>query len=327
MTTYSVAIRTLGTSGDALRRELQSLHRQTTQPERILIYIAKGYAKPDFKVGREEYVEVDKGMIAQRALKYDEITSDCILCLDDDVELADNSVEILLKQLDESDADCIAVDTFANHKMSVMSKIKAAISNFVLPRFNQKWAFKLHSNGSFSYINNPAKDVYPSQSAAGPMAIWRKSSLLALHFEDELWLDKLGFAYGDDELEFYKLHINGGRLFVSFNSGAVHLDCKTSSSSFRNNEKNFRIRACANIIRWHRMHYSPQKGLNKLLSALSFATKMIWQACIHATISVVSFNHRPITLFIGGLSDGLRFIKSDCYKDIPPYKIEDCILR
>ena len=36
---YSVAIRTLGTS-PVFRQELESLHRQTVMPERILIYIA-----------------------------------------------------------------------------------------------------------------------------------------------------------------------------------------------------------------------------------------------------------------------------------------------
>lgn len=327
MKTYSVAIRTLGTSGDALRRELQSLHRQTVPPEKIIIYIAKGYSKPDFTVGCEEYVEVDKGMVAQRALKYNEISSDCIMCLDDDVELADNSAEKLLRQFDECDADCLAVDTFANHKMSLKSKIKAVVGNFVLPRFNQRWAFKLHSNGSFSYINNPIKSVYPSQSAAGPAALWLKSSLLALHFEDELWLDRLGFAYGDDDLEFYKLHVNGGRLFVSFDSGVTHLDSKTSSSVFRKDENKFRIRAFSNTIRWYRMHYEYKKGLSKFMSALSYATKVVWHTCIHVAISAFSFNYKPTTFFIGGLSDGLRYVKSADYKEIPPYKKSDLILR
>ena len=96
---YSVAIRTLGTSGDALRRELLSLHAQTIQPREIVIYIAKGYPRPDFQIGMERYVEVDKGMIAQRALQYREITAENILLLDDDVELSPNSAEILLNHL------------------------------------------------------------------------------------------------------------------------------------------------------------------------------------------------------------------------------------
>ena len=64
MLTYSVAIRTLGTAGDKFRQELESLKTQTLQPDRILVYIAEGYARPPFQVGREEYVWVPKGMVA-----------------------------------------------------------------------------------------------------------------------------------------------------------------------------------------------------------------------------------------------------------------------
>ena len=189
MLTYSVAIRTLGTSLDTLRKELQSLHRQTIPPDRIVIYIAKGYQVPQFRIGMEEYVYVDKGMVSQRALHYNEIQSDCILLLDDDVELSPTSAETLLKQMMRENAHCVAADTFANHLMPVSQKIKAALSNFVFPNFSRKWAFKLHPNGSFSYINSVRKDLYPSQSAAGPAALWRKKDLLALRFQDEIWLD------------------------------------------------------------------------------------------------------------------------------------------
>ena len=85
MLTYSVAIRTLGKSPETLRAELESLHAQTVKPEKIIIYLAKGYERPSFTVGYEEYVLVNKGMVAQRALPYDEIDSECVLLLDDDV--------------------------------------------------------------------------------------------------------------------------------------------------------------------------------------------------------------------------------------------------
>lgn len=100
--TYSIAIRTLGTNPEVLRKELQSIERQTIRPEKVVIYIAQGYSKPDFIVGNEEYVYVKKGMVAQRALEYDEITSDCIFMLDDDVELADDSADKMLTAMFEN---------------------------------------------------------------------------------------------------------------------------------------------------------------------------------------------------------------------------------
>lgn len=55
-----MAIRTLGTSGDKLVRELNSIYNQTVQPEKVVIYIAEGYPRPSNQIGDEEYVWVKK---------------------------------------------------------------------------------------------------------------------------------------------------------------------------------------------------------------------------------------------------------------------------
>lgn len=324
---YSVAIRTLGTSPITLREELISLHIQTVKPEAIYIYIAQGYKKPDFRIGIEQYFEVPKGMVAQRALDYKEISSEYILLLDDDVVLADNSAEILLRQIQENNADCVAADTFANHNMSLSAKLKAILSNLVFPRLNDKWAFKLHSNGSFSYINNPRKDIYPSQSAAGPASLWKKRSLLAIHLEDELWLDKFGFAYGDDDLEFYKLYINGGKLFVSFSSGIVNLDSKSSSAKFQKDPRKFLIRSMSNLIRWHRMQFQTRNMSGRMIASIAFGFKETWLCLIHLALSVSQFETAPIKYFLSGISRGLSFISSKEYKQLQKYINENIVLH
>ena len=102
--TYSVAIRTLGTNADVLLSELESLAHQTVLPEKVIIYIARGYKQQESQIGMEEYVWVKKGMVAQRALEYREINSDVILMLDDDVELAPDSAEKMLNAMEEKEA-------------------------------------------------------------------------------------------------------------------------------------------------------------------------------------------------------------------------------
>ena len=82
---YTVAIRTLGTAGEKYQRLLNSLVAQTVQPASILVYIAEGYPIPTETIGIEQYIYVKKGMVAQRALSYDEIETEYILFLDDDV--------------------------------------------------------------------------------------------------------------------------------------------------------------------------------------------------------------------------------------------------
>lgn len=322
MLTYSVAIRTLGKSPETLKLELESLHAQTIKPEKIIIYLAKGFERPPYTVGIEQYAIVEKGMMTQRVQPYNEISSDCILLLDDDVAFEKDSVEQVLTLMEQYNADCIAYDTFENHKMSIKSKLRAALSSFVFPRFNKKWAFKIHWNDSFSYINKPGRGCYPSMSAAGPASLWRKESFREMHFEHELWLDRLGFPYGEDALMFYKLHLNGKKLRVAFDYGITNLDAKTSSGQYHKSAERFRIMAKAIVLRWHRTQYLPSKTKYiAFLKAVSFGFKVCWQFGILAVLSPTKTYRKAPRPFVRGIKDALNYIKSPEYKNIPPYFI------
>jgi len=319
--TYSVAIRTLGKSPETLQRELESISRQTIMPDKVIIYIAEGYPKPSFHVMGEIYVETKKGMSTQRALDYAEIQSDCILLLDDDVELSSNTAKTLLKQLKDNNADCVAADTFKNYKMSFSSKMRAALGNLVFPYFGQKWAFKIRSCGSFSYINNPKYDCYPSQSAAGPASLWRKDAILKLDFKTETWIDDLGFPYGEDELFFYKLYINGGKLMVSFNSAIENLDGKTSSGDFQKDSRKSYTRSKSNFIRWHRMIFRTRNSsISRASALLCFSVKQLWITGIHICLSVSGLNLSPLKWHVKGLIDGCKHLKTEEYKKLSNFK-------
>ena len=182
---YSVAIRTLGKAGEKFRQELVSLHRQTISPQRILIYIAEGYPRPDFTIGREEYVYVKKGMVKQRALPYAEAPTDYLLLLDDDVFLPDDGVERLARAMIEKNADCVAPDVFHPQDSSFAQTVYNYLTNLVRPRlFNDGWAFKIRRDCSFSYPLRPEEEACRSQSAAGPASLWRKDALLNIRLAD-----------------------------------------------------------------------------------------------------------------------------------------------
>jgi len=318
---YSIAIRTLGTAGEKFRKELESICAQTVQPERVVVYIAEGYDRPDFTVGMEEYVWVKKGMMAQRILRYDEISSDCILMLDDDVELAPDSVERLLKALVENKADCVGADVFQNHCMPFKTKVYAAVTNLVFPHWNRKWAFKIRRNGSFSYNIHPAKPFYWSQSCGGPAALWRKDSFLHLHLNDELWLESFGFPYGEDALTFYKLYRRGGRLGILYNSGITNLNAQTSSGSFRKSAEHIYIRTKASLMIWWRSYYKNGKDTapSRILAATAFCFKSIWLIPVMASAALVQGNKTLFFSYFKGLRDGLREVHSSEFKALPPY--------
>ena len=324
MATYSIAIRTLGTSGDKFVEELDSIMRQTVKPEKVIIYLAEGYKRPEYSIGIEQYVTVTKGMVAQRALSYDEINSDYILLLDDDVSLAPDSVEKLITALETNNADCVAADTFHNHEMPIAGKIYAALTNLVFPHWSKKWAFKIHSNGSFSYNNNPMPRFYLSQSAAGPVSLWRKSALLAIHFEDELWIDKLGFPYGEDALFFNKVNKNGFKLGVLYDAGVVHQDAKTSSSVFQKDPKRFYVRSFASTVIWYRTcyHLIGYSRWHKLISLLNYAVKVFWLLIVNIVAVLPNRNLKIPVYYCKGVVDAVRFVHSMEYAKIPNFIVK-----
>lgn len=321
MLSYSIAIRTLGKAGDKFKQELISISRQTVLPEKVIVYIAEGYKKPDFRIGTEEYIEVKKGMVSQRAFDSREIKSDVILFLDDDVELQPDSAEKMLKAMEKYDADCIGADLFQNHKMCLKDKIFCGLTNFIFPHFKKKLAFRIKKNGSFSYNNSPQKDFYWSQSCAGPAFMLKKETFEEIRFQDEAWMDSLGFAYGDDQIETYKLYRNGFKLGVVYNSGCKNLDAGSESSSFRKNKNYIYIRSKATFISWWRSIYQPsQNNVKERLSCISsFSFKFLWTLQLMGVYSLVKFSFQPLLQHFKGLTDGWEYVHSEEFKNIPPY--------
>ena len=321
---YSIAIRTLGTSGEKFRKELESICAQTVQPERVMVYIADGHDRPEFTVGKEQYVWVKKGMVAQRALPYSEISSDCILLLDDDVVLAPDSAEHMLRAVVEHGADALGADVFKNHEMPFSTKVFAAISNLVFPHRSRMWAFKNHRNGSFSYNNHPSKPFYWSQNCGGPAMLWRKEALAKVHLEDERWLDDLGFAYLEDTLETYKLHLNGGKLGVLYDSGITHLDARSSSDTYKTRPDRLYIRTKASFMVWWRSCYrnGVDTPFSRFLAAVSFGFKSLWLIPVTCCAALLRWDKSYLSLYFKGLRDGFRDVRSEPFCSLPPFVSE-----
>ena len=318
---YSIAIRTLGTSGDKFVQELESIKQQTVQPEKVVIYIAEGYPRPEYTIGKEEYVWVKKGMMRQRVLRYDEIDSPLILLLDDDVELEPDSAEKMIEALANNNLDCLAAVTFRNYKIPFKKKFYIALTNLVFPHWSDTWSVIIHSNGSFSYNNHPVKDVYLSQSASGPAALWRKQTFLNLHLEDELWLDNLRFAFGEDVLMFNKLYKNGFRLGAHYSCGIKHLNAQSSSAAFKGNKQRFHTRSLASFLIWYRTCYNLNAlpCWRKVWAVISYVVKFLWLLFIHLGSSVHFRSFRVVSNYVLGVIDGLKMIKSEEFKQIPNF--------
>lgn len=314
MIDYSVAIRTLGRAKEKYLALLNSLKSQTIQPKKIVVYIAEGYELPEETIKMEEYVFVKKGMVAQRALRYDEIDSEYILFLDDDVFLPPKSVEHMFCQMFEKNADVISPDVFSNSERHLMSEIQMFLSGRMRARRNDnKWGYKVMRTAGYSYNACPVKGVYCSQTNAGPCFICKKEVMLDTHFEDELWLDKLSYPQGEDQAMFYKMYKKGYKQLTSYNSGIIHLD----AGGNRNPEKekmliysDFRFKT----IFWHRFIFMPETSLiHKIIDCLAIG----YAFGFALLISTLRLRFDILNIKLSAMKDGVNFIQSDEYKNLP----------
>lgn len=315
---YTAVIRTLGRAGEKYQRMLDSLCSQTIKPKRILVYIAEGYPLPNETCGKEEYIRVKKGMIAQRALPYNEVKTEYILFLDDDVYLSDNAVETLYKTLNEHDADVISPDVFDNSSRGLKSEILMTLSGRMMARrHDNKWAYKVTATAGYSYNKNPKHNAYLSQTNAGPCFFCRKSDFLKINFEEETWLDRIAYAIGDDQIMFYKMYLLGLKQLTVFGTGIEHLN---AGDNLGNKDKELRLIEGDYFFRkifWHRFLQTPEKS----------TMKRLWnRICISYFygfgffISALKRNKATLAAKRRGLAAANAFLQSEDYKSLPKVK-------
>lgn len=314
---YSAVIRTLGTAGEKYQQLLNSLDKQTIQPDKIFVFIAEGYSIPKETIGKEKYIYVKKGMVAQRALDYKEVNSEYILFLDDDLSFSPGTVEDMFYLLKKYNADVISPDIYPNSKRSLMSELLMTFSCRMRGRSNDNyWGYKVMRNSGYSYNRNPIKEIYFSQTNAGACFICSKSNFLKISFCDELWMDKQKYALGDDQVMFYKMYLNGLRIITWYNHGFIHLDAGGNMNGSKKElliYSDFRFKT----IFWHRFIYKPDKyKISRFWSILCIAYTLF----IALFISLVKFDFRILRLKFDAIYDAIHFINSYEYSKLPLVK-------
>ena len=312
---YTVAIRTLGRAGSKYQSLLDSLTKQTILPEAIYVYIPIGYSLPMETAGVEKYVFVNKGMVTQRALQYDEIDTEYILFCDDDLYLPENAVEELYNSLNETKAQVISPDVFNNAQRGLLSEFLMTISGRMRARRNdQLWGYKVMRTGGYSYNKYPKNKVYQSQTNAGPCFFCRKDDFLKVHFEDELWLDKMTYPIGEDQVMFYKMHCIGLKVLTHYRSGIEHLDAGTSRVSQEKERKVLYNDFFFKCVFWHRFIYLPEHNFAlRMWSVVCILYPLLFALCI----SAVKFNKQVLSLKYRAIRDAWKFIESEDYRVLP----------
>lgn len=231
---YCAVIRTLGRAGSKYQTLLDSLKSQTHPPKRIIVYLAEGYDLPKETIDIEEIVSTPKGMVAQRALPYNEVDTEWMLMLDDDISIASDGVERMFREMLLLNADVCAVDAYDHSLIHFPQKMAMAILLSSFPRFfNSKKGYSVTCTGGDMYNPSPRKDFAWSTTNSGMAFFCRKKDFLSIRYHEELWLDQSPYAIPDDKVMFYKMHLHGLKILTHYHSGFTHLDAGTSVTGER----------------------------------------------------------------------------------------------
>ena len=311
---YVAVIRTLGCAGNKYQTLLNSLSAQTIRPKEIIVYIAEGYPIPRETIGFERYIYVHKGMMAQRALNYDEVDAEYMLFLDDDLYLPENSVEEMFRLLKQNNADVISPDIFPNADRSRKSEIIMTISARMRARYKYDgWGYKVMRNGGYSYFKFPEEDVLFSETNAGACFLCRKSDFVRMNYQDENWIDAVPYALGDDQVIYYKMHLNGLRIITWYTHGLIHLDGGQNYLAEKERSliySDFRFK----MIFWHRFIYKPEKNrLLKVWNCLTIGYSFVFSF----VVSLLKLRFDILKVKYSAIKDGISFIRSKKYKSLP----------
>ncbi len=324
MKDYSVAIRTVGKAGEKFVQEIRSLENQSIKPNHIYVLLAEGFEQPA-QIGSEEYRIVPKGLVHQRALSSDYVQEEYLLILDDDVYLPPTAVESMLEAMDRLQADCIIPDTFPTHHSSWKGKLIAYLSNHVSGRRNDQWGIRIKKSGAFSYNNSPERgSFYRTESGAGPAFMVKSDAFRSIRYADEYWIDQFppGTFY-EDQLMYYKMHVNGVRMYIWYDSGITHLDAGTNNQKEKNAEK-LMYRAMANYVIWHRSVLETMGASHTAycLCSLSYFYRFLLAWITRFFFSLIKMQLRFFCSYFKGNIKGLRFVLSEEYKSLPSFLIE-----
>lgn len=314
---YTAVIRTLGTAGEKYQRLLDSLKAQTVAPHAILVYIAEGYPLPKETVGTERYIYVKKGMVAQRALPYDEVETEWILFLDDDLLLAQDTVERMYTLLKENQADVISPDIFPNAKRPFAAELMMTLSGRMRARrSNSKWGYKVMRTAGYSYNKKVRQGVRWSETNAGACFMCRKSDFLSIRFREELWLDTVTYSLGEDQVMYYKMFLHGLRILTWYDHQVQHLDGGGNLSP----EKERMLIYCDfwfKTIFWHRFIFMPERNL---LLKLWSCVCIVYVLLFTFGISFLKGHRRILKLKKKALDEARIFLKSVPYQKLSTLK-------
>lgn len=314
---YTIYIRTLGTAGEKYQALLNAIKRQTIRPQRVVVVIPNGYELPKERLGYEEFLRSEKGMVVQRIAGVSDCTTEYCLFLDDDLDFSSDFVENLSTPLLDGKADVVFPMLTEMLPTGCLVKLTMAIMGTAVPFEKDKSYLKILRSGGFSY--NPShkfKGWYSAETGTGACFFCRTDVMRNIHFEEELWLQNTAYSLPDDQVMYYKMVKRGYRILCTNDVRFVHLDAGGASPGRR--EKATLAMACNKTIFWHRFIFKPDKNVfSRLLSVLCYFYYVAMNMIFNVFKSVFSLNFKLLNVSLKGYIQAVSYLKTNAYKQLP----------
>jgi hypothetical protein len=181
---------------------------------------------------------------------------------------------------------------------------------------------KILRSGGWSYhtFNTEEKRFYPTESFAWTCFMIRTQCLRDINMEDEIpWLEKYGYAMGDDRVMAYKLVKRGYKACVVSNALYTHNDAKTATSSEEmvNTKPSFCM-GFFHVVFWKRFILDLEIGwIGKAADRICFGYWLGAMFVYHCMKSVSKQNRSKSRAFFAGVREGLRFMRSQDFRELP----------
>lgn len=326
MSEYSIAIRTLGRAGKKYQQLLDSIKKSSVQPQKVVVVLPEGFDPPAERLGYEQFVYCPKSMIGQRIEALKHIDTEYTLFLDDDIAFDERFVQQLLEPLEEGLYDCSTGPLFSFFPQSVAGRIAGTLTASVSLSFLRRDMYvKILRSGGWSYhtFDTTQKYYYPTESFAWTCFMIRTRVMRELRIEDEkVWLERFGYACGDDRVMAYKLIKLGYMACVVANALYTHNDAKTSTSSQEMiDTKPVFCMYYMHVVFWNRFIQNMEKNwFCRVLNRVCFSYWQLAMAGYHVLKGIKPEGRSRFSAFIQGLREGKRYVRSEEYQTLPPVK-------
>lgn len=318
---YSVVIRTLGLAGEKYHRMLKAIERQTIKPKEILVVLAEGYNLPPEQLGYERFIFSKKGIVSQRSLGAKEAIGDYCLFLDDDLDFSNDLVEKLYEPIKKGIADITFPLLTEMLPQKGLGAFLSALTSSAIPMFFNKTNSytRILRSGGWSYNSNVDEDTtnyYRAETAPGACYLVKRETAVKIRFEEENWLELTSFSLPDDQINFYKYHRLGYKIFGVSNISIEHLDGGGNSPE-RLLKATYAL-AKHKIIFWHRFIYKNDSSFfSRLFSVICFVYWLISSIILDFFRCCLKREMISYKTFLNGLKDGFLYLGSREYKSLP----------